>query len=69
MTDWDQRSLSLDLSFLDQGEYEVEIFQDGQNASRSANDYKKEIFLVSSDSVLEIKMAKGGGWIAHVKRK
>jgi len=69
MTDWDQRSLSLDLSFLDKGDYEVEIFRDGQNASRSANDYKKEIFLVSSDSVLEIKMARGGGWVAHAKKK
>ena len=32
MTDWTARSLTVDLSFLGEGTYEIEIMQDGINA-------------------------------------
>ena len=65
MTDWQPRVLSLDLSFLDDGEYNAEIFRDGSNAHRYASDYKKLVQKVSAKGKIEVKMAPGGGWVAH----
>ena len=41
MTDWTPRELELDLSFLGEGEYTAEIFEDGINADRNAQDYRR----------------------------
>jgi alpha-glucosidase len=41
ITDFDARSIDIDLSFLGEGEYEMEIMQDGINADKAAVDYKK----------------------------
>ena len=40
MTDWTPRQLELDLSFLPAGDYTIDIFQDGINADKHAQDYK-----------------------------
>jgi alpha-glucosidase len=64
MTNWDSRTLELDLSFLDQGEYSIEIMQDGINANRAANDYKRQVKTVTAGDKIKIKMASGGGWAA-----
>lgn len=69
MTDWDERSLEIDLSFLDAGEYTIEIFKDGLNANKFAEDYKKEIFTVNNTSKIEAQLAKGGGWSAIITKK
>ncbi len=64
MTDWDERTLKLDLSFLDEGDYRMEIFKDGTNANTFAEDYKIETVTVNKDSKIDAKLAKGGGWTA-----
>lgn len=69
MTDWSGRSLVLDLSFLPQGQYEMQVVQDGANANRSANDYKMYTRSVDQGDTIQINMAKGGGWVAFLKRK
>jgi alpha-glucosidase len=69
MTDWTPRELTLDFSFLPAGNYEAEIMQDGMNAARNGNDYKKIIQAISPASKLNIKMAPGGGWAAIIKKK
>lgn len=66
LTNWDQRELDLDLSFLGEGEFKAEIFRDGINANRAARDYKREIITLPSDKQIKIKMASGGGWVARV---
>lgn len=66
ITNWDEREISLDFSFLPQGEYEAEIFKDGINADREGTDYKKEIIKIDANKVLPIKMAPGGGWAARI---
>jgi alpha-glucosidase len=38
MTDWDPRTLEVDFSFLEKGQYKAQIFQDGINADRNGND-------------------------------
>jgi len=69
MTDWTARSLNLDLSFLGEGTYEMEIMQDGANAEVSCNDYKRMVKQVTKADKLKIEMAKGGGWAAICKKK
>ena len=69
MTDWYSRELVLDLSFLPEGEYEVEIYRDGANAYRIARDYRKEVKKLPSDRKLTINMAPGGGFAAKIVKK
>lgn len=66
LTDWDTRELELDLSFLDNGSFHVELFEDGINADRAARDYKKENIRLPADKRLKIKMAPGGGFAARI---
>ena len=68
MTDWTARDLSVDLSFLGDGTYEIEIMQDGVNAEKSCNDYKRVVKQLTKTDKLKIDMAKGGGWAAICKK-
>ena len=69
MTDWNERTLTLDLSFLPQGVYSVELYRDGVNADRRASDYKKEVFDLPLNGLLKVKMAPGGGFAAKISIK
>ena len=69
LTDWDSRELIIDWSFLPAGNYTAEIMQDGVNAARNGNDYKKVILNITRDSKQNIKLAQGGGWAAVIRRK
>lgn len=66
LTNWDPREIDLDLSFLGEGDYKMELFEDGINADRAARDYKKAIIPVPADRRLKIRMAPGGGWAAKI---
>jgi len=69
MTDWNARELELDLSFLEKGEYIMEVFQDGINADRHAQDYKHLTLEVTPGIKHKIYMAPGGGWVAKISPK
>ena len=69
MTDWSAREMTLDLSFLPEGAYQVELYKDGVNADRAACDYRKETTDLPSDRKINIKMAPGGGWVAKITLK
>jgi alpha-glucosidase len=69
MTDWSERKLELDLSFLPAGEYNIEEFRDGINADKYAQDYKHLKSSVKSGDKLKIEMAPGGGWVAKISSK
>ena len=69
MTDWSAREMTLDLSFLPEGSYQVELYKDGVNADRAACDYRKETTDLPSDRKINIKMAPGGGWVAKISLK
>jgi alpha-glucosidase len=66
MTNWNERDIEIDFSFLGSGNYEAEIFKDGVNADRDATDYKKEIIKVTSKDKMKIHLAPGGGWAARI---
>ena len=68
MTDWTARSLEVDFSFLGEGNYELEIMQDGANAEVSCNDYKRIVKQVTKADKLKINLAKGGGWAAICRK-
>ena len=67
MTNWTERDLNIDLSFLDDGEYTMTIFKDGMNANTEATDYKKEVLKVKSSDQIIIHLAQGGGWAARIE--
>jgi alpha-glucosidase len=66
MTNWDARTLTIDLSFLGNGNYEAVIFKDGINADKNGTDYKREVVKVSSKDQLKAQLASGGGWAARI---
>lgn len=67
LNDWTARELSARLDFLGDGEYEAEIFCDGVNADRWAEDYRIEHMKVRRGDTLPVKMANGGGWTAILR--
>ncbi|MDB4584703.1 glycoside hydrolase family 97 protein, partial [Draconibacterium sp.] len=69
MTDWDARSLELNLDFLESGDYNMKIWKDGINADRNASDFAQEELSVSSSSKIKVNMAPGGGWVAIIEKK
>lgn len=68
MTNWSERDLNIDLSFLDEGEYTMTIFKDGVNANTEASDYKKDVKRVRKGDQLKIHLAQGGGWAARIEK-
>jgi len=69
LTNWNKRDITIDLSFLDQCNYEVELFCDGINADRAARDYKRDIFSVPENRKISVKLMPGGGFAAKIKKK
>ncbi|HYK38512.1 MAG TPA: glycoside hydrolase family 97 protein [Candidatus Eremiobacteraceae bacterium] len=66
MSNWDARDLEIDFSFLPEGNFTMDAYQDGINADRMASDYKKTTTTVSKATKLKIHLAPGGGWAAHI---
>lgn len=66
MTDWTEREIEIDFSFLQDGEHKIEIMQDGINANKNAVDYKHTLGTVSKTDKMRIWLARGGGWAAVV---
>lgn len=63
------RSLTLDLSFLGDGDYAAEVFRDGDIADTAPASYKIETIDVPADRQLTISMKKIGGWVARIYKK
>jgi Glycoside hydrolase 97. len=66
LTNWTPRELELDLSFLPQGAYTMDLFTDGVNAHRVGIDYKRETRPLDGRK-LKVKMASGGGFALKLK--
>jgi alpha-glucosidase len=66
MTNWDSRDIEIDLSFLSEGNYSIDYYQDGKNADRHAADYKRISKSVTSAEKMTIHLAPGGGWVARI---
>ena len=68
LNDWKARELQVVLDFIGEGEYVAEIFSDGVNANRWAEDYKLQKQTVRKGDVLPVRMANGGGWVAILRQ-
>lgn len=69
ITDWNTREMTIDLSFLPDGDYQVEEFRDGMNAHRKGTDYRREEKSLPADKKLKVKMYPGGGYVAKIQVK
>lgn len=69
MTNWDERDITLDFSFLGKGEtYRCTLFQDGINASKQAEDYVRKELSVTADTRMNLHLASGGGFALKLER-
>ena len=66
MTDWTPRDLEVDFSFLPEGSFTLDAYQDGVNADRNASDYKKSTQQITRSTKLKIHLAPGGGFAARI---
>nr|MBX2875817.1 glycoside hydrolase family 97 C-terminal domain-containing protein [Saprospiraceae bacterium] len=67
LTNWTERELNIDISFLSEATYQARIFMDGINANRHAEDYRViERSLKSNDS-LKLSLKSGGGAAIQLK--
>ena len=58
--------VTLDLSFLGNGAWNIELFKDGVNVERHAEDYKRVV--VPAEGTLTVRMAPGGGFAAVISK-
>ncbi|WP_205943413.1 glycoside hydrolase family 97 protein [Pedobacter polaris] len=68
MTNWTAREMTIDFSFLGEGDYTVKVWKDGINADRNAKDFKMETIKVTKNTKLNIKLTTGGGWVGIVSK-
>ena len=68
LTDWNAREMELDLGFLPAGAWKMEIFRDGPNADRAAQDFQHLTLDVPASRKVTVHLAPGGGWTARITR-
>lgn len=68
ITGWESRDMTVDLSFLPAGQYEMTLFRDGVNAHRKGTDYRKETRTVASGETISLQLAPGGGFAAKLRK-
>jgi alpha-glucosidase len=61
------KEITVDFSFLGEGNFTAQILKDGPNADRFGTDYLFETLQVTKNSKLTLKMAKGGGFVICIK--
>ncbi|MBQ6190550.1 MAG: glycoside hydrolase family 97 protein [Bacteroidaceae bacterium] len=65
--DQDERTFQLPLNFLSAGTHHLTAFRDGVNANYQAMHYNLVEQDVTSQTTIEVRMAKNGGWAAVVE--
>ena len=66
ITNWDERTVKVPLSFLSEGQYTAEIYADAPEAAREPTHTAYTTQNVDRSTVLEVHMVSGGGnaiWI------
>ncbi|MGB1318233.1 MAG: glycoside hydrolase family 97 catalytic domain-containing protein, partial [Flavobacteriales bacterium] len=64
------QTLSLDFSFLGEGNFEMDVWRDGENTRKNGSSYEhfKEDKIDASMKYI-VSMAEGGGWAAIIRKK
>ena len=68
LNDWNERTLEIDLSFLGPGSYNAQMFLDGINANRKAEDYRVVERKFTQRDKVSIPLKKGGGAAIVLKK-
>lgn len=68
LTNWTPRDLTLDLNKIGAANRQVEIFRDGVNADKFAEDYVHETLTVPANGQLKIHLASGGGFTLKLSK-
>jgi alpha-glucosidase len=69
MTNWKGRTTTIDLSFLDAGQYDAVVAADGVNADRYPSDYIISKQIIDNTTKLPLTMAKGGGFLLILRKR
>lgn len=67
ITNQDGREIQIKLDFLKDGKHTLTSFEDGINADRQAMDYKKRSSEVDSQTSLNLKLVRNGGWCGVIE--
>ncbi len=67
LTNWTEREVNIDFSFLKTKIYKATIFLDGVNANRHAEDYQVKKQEISNATLLNIVLKSGGGAAIQLK--
>ncbi|MBN2357056.1 glycoside hydrolase family 97 C-terminal domain-containing protein, partial [candidate division KSB1 bacterium] len=67
MTDGAPRTFEMEFTFLGDRTYHAEIFQDGRNADRCAQDYNRVEREIGCCYRVRMELAPGGGWAARLQ--
>lgn len=68
ITNWEEREMLLDFSFLPKGNYKASVFQDGKNAHRKGSDYEKRELEITSSESFPLHLAPGGGFAIELEK-
>ena len=69
MNNSEPRSLEIPLDFLGDGSWTMEYHADGPNAGRQAKDFVTGSIKVTGADSLEVDMARGGGYMAIIRKQ
>jgi len=69
LTDWTPRDFNLKLDFLEDGQYSATLCRDGINAEKYPADFEITSFKVTKQSVENIHLAPGGGFMLKIIKK
>ncbi len=67
MTNWTARHLEVSLAGLGKGDWTADVYADGPNAATTPTDLTHTQAVLRSGSPLQLDLAPGGGWAAHLK--
>lgn len=69
MSNEEARSITINLDFLDSGNYSLNMIRDGKNTHHNAEDYVLETRKVKRTDTLTIAIAPSGGWAAIITKQ
>jgi len=67
MTNWTPRHLNVSLAALDDGSWDADVYKDGPDAAHTPTDVTHSSATLPSRQPVQIELAPGGGWAAHLK--
>lgn len=68
MTDWTAREITIQLSFLPKGAFQLESWSDGPNAHKHGSDFSHKTQEVNRSTAITLKLAPGGGYAGVIRR-